>query len=55
VDALIDEVTSILYIWQHQLFPIEDKPVRNKSIDKISETTAKELTQLNKDQLRVLL
>ncbi len=55
VDALIDEETSILYIWQHQLFPIEDKPVRNKSIDKISETTAKELTQLNKDQLRVLL
>jgi hypothetical protein len=53
VDALIDEETSILYIWQHQLFPIEDKPVRNKSIDKISETTAKELTQLNKDQLRV--
>jgi len=55
VDALIDEETSILYIWQHQLFPIEDKPVRNKSIDKISKTTAKELTQLNKDQLRVLL
>jgi len=55
VDALIDEETSILYIRQHQLFPIEDTPVRNRSIDKISETTAKELTQFNKEQLQVLL
>jgi hypothetical protein len=55
VDALIDEETSILYIRQHQLFPIEDTPVRNRSIDEISETTAKELTWFNKVQLRVLL
>jgi len=55
VDALIDEETSIIYIRQHQLFPIEDTPVRNRSIDEISESTAKELTRFNKEQLWVLL
>jgi hypothetical protein len=55
VDALIDEETSILYILQHQLFPIEDTPVRNRSINEISVTTTKELTRFNKEQLRVLL
>ena len=55
MDALIDEETSIIYIRQHQLFPIEDTPVRNRSINEISETTAKELSRFNKEQLRVLI
>jgi hypothetical protein len=55
VDALIDEEMSILYVRQHQVFPIEDTPIRNQLINKISESTAQELTHFNKEKLHVLL
>ncbi len=55
IDILIEEETNLLLLRRSQLLPLVNAPPRNRSIDDLSEETAKELTRFTKEQLRILL
>jgi hypothetical protein len=55
VDLLVEEETNLLFLRRNDLFPLVNAPPRNRSIDDLSEETAKQLTRFMKDQLRILL
>jgi hypothetical protein len=54
IDALVQEDDALLNIRYGQLFPLENSPPKNRSIDELSEEFSYSFTCFTKDQLRLL-
>ncbi len=46
---------ELLYLQRSQLFPLVNLPQKNRSINELSDSKAKELTRFTKEQLHILL
>jgi hypothetical protein len=54
LDVLIEQDDDLLNLRYGQLYPLEQLPPKNRSIDKISEEFSYSFTRFTKDQLRML-